>query len=177
MPSASPYTYTQAVIAHPNVQLASYLRQYLREKGFGETIIANHSTHAVKSLSALKTRLVIVDYDLLEFGGPDFVRFIRLCDGKLQEAAVCVTINKPDRDKVIVTRDAGANEIIALPLTFETLDKKITQALENPAPFIRHTAYTGPCRRRQTLEEWSGIERRQTDTPANRDTMKKQRIL
>ncbi len=177
MPSASPYSYTQAVIANQNVQLASYLRQYLREKGFGETVIANHSTHAVKSLSPVKTRLVIVDYDLLEFGGPDFVRFIRLCDGKLQEAAVCVTINKPNRDKVIVTRDAGANEIIALPLTFETLDKKITRALENPAPFIRHPAYTGPCRRRQTLEEWSGVERRQNNPPTDPEPLKKQRIL
>lgn len=166
MPSASPYESAQAIIAHQNVQLAAYLRQYLREKGFGQTIIVDHSTRAVKSLSRLKTRLVIVDYDLMEFGGPDFVRFIRLCDAPLQEAAVCVTINKPNRDKVMVTRDAGAHEIIALPLTHESLDKKVTNALENPAPFIRHPAYTGPCRRRQTLEEWGGVERRQNAEPA-----------
>lgn len=163
---ASPFESSQALIAHPNVQLATYLRQYLREKGFGQTVIADHSTRAVKCLSRLKTRLVIVDYDLLEFGGPDFVRFVRLCDGPLQEAAVCVTISKPNRDKVMVTRDAGANEIVALPLTYESLDKKITRALENPAPFIRHPAYTGPCRRRQSLEDWAGVERRnQTPTP------------
>lgn len=177
MPVASPYENAQALIAHPNVQLSSYLRQYLREKGFGTTVIADHSTRAVKSLSKLKTRLVIVDFDLMEFGGPDFVRFIRLCDAPLQEAAVCVTISNPNRDKVMVTRDAGANEIIALPLTYETLDKKITNALQNPAPFIRHPAYTGPCRRRQTLEEWGGVERRREDAPTSPPPTRKQRIV
>lgn len=154
------YQNDQALVAHPNPQLAGYLRQYLREKGFGSTIVAGHSIHAVKSLNILKTRLIIVDYDLMEFGGPDFVRFIRLCEPPLQEAAVCVTIANPNRDKVLAARDAGANEIIALPLTQEALSKKVTNALDNPAPFIRHPAYTGPCRRRVTLDEWGDIERR-----------------
>lgn len=177
MPIASPYENAQALIAHQNVQLATYLRQYLRDKGFGSTVIADHSTRAVKSLSKLKTRLVIVDFDLMEFGGPDFVRFVRLCEAPLQEAAVCVTISKPSRDKVMVTRDAGANEIIALPLTFETLDKKIKNALENPAPFIRHPAYTGPCRRRQTLEEWGGVDRRKDGPPTAPPPTRKQRTV
>lgn len=177
MPSASPYENAQALIAHPNVQLARFLRQYLREKGFGTTVVANHSTHAVKNLSQSKTRLVLVDYDLLEFGGADFVRFVRLCEAPLQEAAVCVTIAKPNRDKVLAARDAGANEIIALPLTQEALDRKVTNALENPAPFIRHPAYTGPCRRRTSLEEWGGVERRKGTSPTDDGHMKSQRIL
>lgn len=177
MPLASPFENAQALIAHPNVQLAGYLRQYLREKGFGTIVIADHSSRAVKSLSKLKTRLVIVDYDLMEFGGPDFVRFIRLCDAPLQEAAVCVTINKPNRDKVMVTRDAGANEIVALPLTYDSLDKKIMNALENPAPFIRHPAYTGPCRRRTSLEEWGGVERRKGSPAPPTPPVKRKRIV
>lgn len=177
MPVASPYENAQALIAHPNFQLSRYLRQYLRDKGFGSTVIADHSNHAVKSLSRQKTRLVIVDFDLLEFGGPDFVRFVRLCEAPLQEAAVCVTISHPNRDKVLVTRDAGANEIIALPLTFETLDKKITNALENPAPFIQHPTYIGPCRRRQTLEEWGRIERRKGGPAPIIPPTRKQRIV
>ncbi len=177
MPTALPYENAQALVAHPNPQLAAYLRQYLREKGFGTTVVANHSTHAVKNLNRLKTRLVLVDYDLMEFGGADFVRFVRLCEAPLQEAAVCVTMAKPNRDKVMAARDAGANEIIALPLTHAALEKKVTNALENPAPFIRHPAYTGPCRRRVTLEEWSGVERRQDSPPKDTRHLKKQRIL
>ncbi|MEX0299389.1 MAG: hypothetical protein AB3N28_09990, partial [Kordiimonas sp.] len=76
------------------------------------------------------------------------------------EAAVCVTIEKPSREKVLASRDAGANEIIALPLTQATLSKKVLNALRNPAPFIRHPTYVGPCRRRVTLEEWGDMERR-----------------
>jgi DNA-binding response OmpR family regulator len=163
MPSVKSYDDAQALVAHPNPQLAGYLRQYLREKGFGTIIVANHSGRAVKCLNILKTKLIIVDYDLMEFGGPDFTRFIRLCDAPLQEAAVCVTIARPNRDKVLAARDSGANEIIALPLTYGSLDKKITNAIKNPAPFIRHPAYTGPCRRRMTLEDWGNIERRHGD--------------
>jgi len=160
MPSALKLDHAQALIAHPNHQLTRYIRQYLQDMGFGKIIATNHSREAVKSLSNNFTKLVLVDYDLLEFGGPDFVKFIRLCDAPLQEAAVCVTMTKPSLEKVLASRDAGANEVIALPLTQATLSKKIINALENPAPFIRHPAYTGPCRRRSTLAEWGDIERR-----------------
>lgn len=161
MPSAMKLDTAQAVVAHPNHQLSRYFRQYLQEMGFGKIITTDHSTEAVKSLSQQITKLVLVDYDLQEFGGPDFVKFVRLCDPPLQEAAVCVTIAKPNIKKVLAARDAGANEIIALPLTQATLSKKVNNALRNPAPFIKHPTYIGPCRRRQTLEEWGGIDRRQ----------------
>lgn len=173
----SQFESNQALIAHPNRQLAAYLRQYVRELGFGVTVVAEHSTHAVKCLSKLKTRLVLVDYDLMEFGGADFVRFVRLCEGPLQEAAVCVTIANPNRDKVLASRDAGANEVIALPLTHEVLDRKVRNALENPAPFVRHPSYTGPCRRRVTLEDWGGVERRKDLPPRDTSDLKRQRIL
>lgn len=177
MPANSAYEGYQALIAHQNKQLSAYLRQFVRDMGFGTIVMTDHSTHAVKNLSKIKTRLVIVDYDLMEFGGADFVRFVRLCEAPLQEAAVCVTVANPNRDKVLASRDAGANEIIALPLTHEVLHKKLINALENPAPFIRHPAYTGPCRRRVTLEDWGGVERRGKSPPPDTSHLKRQRIL
>ncbi len=159
------YERCEALIAHPNRQLTEFMRQFLRDKGFGSIVLATGSRDAVKLLKRNKTRLLIVDYDLpdfggADFGGADFIKFIRICDGPLSEAAVCIVISKPNRQKVLAARDAGANEVFALPLTLNVAEQKITRALEDPAPFIRVPTYTGPCRRRVSLEAWGGDDRR-----------------
>lgn len=167
MSSDTKYERYEALIAHPNRQLTAFMRQFLRDKGFGSIIQATGSRDAVKRLKRNKTRLLIVDYDLpdfggADFGGADFVKFVRICEGPLSEAAVCIVISKPNRQKVLAARDAGANEVFALPLTLNAAEQKITRALEDPAPFIRVPTYTGPCRRRISLDDWGGGDRRGT---------------
>jgi DNA-binding response OmpR family regulator len=67
-------------------------------------------------------------------------------------------------DHVRQARDAGVNEFIAKPVSVKTMMSRLVAVIEHPRPYVRTTGYFGPCRRRSSVAEYQGSERR-IETP------------
>ena len=63
-------------------------------------------------------------------------------------------------DHVRQARDAGVNEFIAKPVSVKTMMSRLVAVIEHPRPYVRTSAYFGPCRRRRGVDEYRGPERR-----------------
>lgn len=101
-------------------------------------------------------------------GGMDFIRFLRMCEGRVGEAPVVFLRSRiGDRDLIEVqaevarARDAGANCVLTHPLTAQKFDEQVIPEFENPRPFLRLPGYTGPCRRRQQVAV--SVDRRKSE--------------
>ena len=52
------------------------------------------------------------------------------------------------------------NEILGLPLTAKQLEARLNHIYLHPKPFVRCPTYIGPCRRREKMQVYHGVERR-----------------
>ena len=149
-----------ALIVEPNRQLSLAIRALLLELGTLDTTIAADSDAARKYLDTLHPDLIVCGFDLPPVGGPDFVRYVRRVTAELAETPIIMAIAHPDADRVGAARDAGVDEILAVPITGAALDKRWHAITHNRRPFVRAPGYTGPDRRRITAEWYDGPERR-----------------
>ncbi len=156
-----------ALIAMSNNQLGRSVWHFLRDEGIGSCQMVTSAKDAVARMQTNRFNLYFVDYDLPDFGGVDFVKFLRLCDGPIAEAFAVIVIPAPDKEKVMAARDGGCHEILGLPLTAKLLMSRMTHMIGNPKPFIRAQTYIGPCRRREAVRIYHGAERRNRPAKVN----------
>ena len=158
------YRSMHALVALSNKQLGETLWHYLKEFGAGMVQLVSRPEDAVRRMHDFSFTHFFIDYDFGENGGADFARFVRLCDGPVAEASIVLIMQQPSADKVFTARDAGVNEILGLPLTAKQLDGRLRYLAAHPKPFIRASSYIGPCRRRQAMGVYHGVERRGHDS-------------
>jgi len=155
----------KALIALSDFAVAKEVSSILALRGIHATLV--ESTHdAIDAMLETAFGLFIVDArvpmtlkrEAVLYGGIDYIRFIRMCEGPVSEAMVVFlrsqmgTVNLLEsRDEVLSVQDAGANCILIHPLTLEKFDEVILSEINNPRPFLRTGSYTGPCRRRRTV--------------------------
>jgi two-component system chemotaxis response regulator CheY len=149
-----------ALVALSNKQLGETLWHYLKEFGAGMVQLVARPEDAVRRMHEFTFTHFFIDYDLGDNGGADFARFVRLCDGPMAQASIILIMPQPSASKVFTARDAGVNEILGLPLTAKQLDTRLKHLAVNPKPFVRASSYIGPCRRREVMSVYHGVERR-----------------
>lgn len=167
MPKKVDYSSLNALIAMSNKQLGRTVWHFLRDSGVRAIKVVTTAEDATSRMLASNFSLIVVDHDLPEMGGVDFIRFLRMCEGPLSEAFAVMVVPAPSQEKVMAARDAGVHEILGLPLTTSLLNRRLSHMLEKPKPFIRHPSYTGPCRRREVVKIYHGIERRTKSSGPN----------
>lgn len=154
------YGELHALIAMSNYQLGRSVWHFLRDEGVGSSMVVSSTREAVFRMQSNRFNLFFVDYDLPDFGGVDFCKFLRLCDGPVAESYVVMVIPSPNMDKVMAARDGGSHEILGLPLTAKLMRTRLGHMIGNPKPFVRCSSYIGPCRRREVVKIYHGQERR-----------------
>lgn len=154
------YRSMHALVALSNKQLGETLWHYLKEFGAGMVQLVSRPEDAVRRMHDFSFTHFFIDYDFGENGGADFARFVRLCDGPVAEASIVLIMPQPSAAKVFTARDAGVNEILGLPLTAKQLDTRLKHLAAHPKPFVRASSYIGPCRRREVMSVYHGVERR-----------------
>lgn len=152
----------KALVALSNVQLAEYIWHFLKDNGADTVQLVHHSKDAVSRMRDFTFTHFFVGHHLEEFGGPDFARFIRMCDGKMSEAPIIMIMSNPDREKVIESRDSGVSEIMSIPFTGLQLEERLGYVAAKPKEFIRTSTYIGPNRRRVNAQGYKGPERRKS---------------
>jgi len=152
----------KALVAVSSADLLAEATSVLAQGGIEHIRTARTMYDAVDLMHACVFSLFVIDGQLLvstnpnkvRLAGVDFVRFIRMCEGSVSEAVVVFLRSSgrvqnlfEARVEITEARDAGASCIIAQPFVAENFHNFVRPAIDSPAPFIRTSAYTGPCRR------------------------------
>ena len=116
---------------------------------------------AIAGGASLSPDVMVMDYLADGANGEDGVRLIRRQeDERLAFVPIVVVSAYTEYWRVMAARDAGATEIVALPVSVRVLYKTLTRIATQPRPFVRTPDYFGPDRRRKQ-RPFEGPDRRQ----------------
>lgn len=163
------YETMRVLVAVSNKQLAEYIWHFLKDSGVRNAQVVHHSRDALLRMNTTVFTHFIIGHHLDDAGGPDFTRFIRMCEGPISEAPILMVMSNPNAEKVVECRDSGVNEIMVTPITGKLLETRLIHMAAKPKKFIRSATYIGPDRRRPNAPLFEGVDMRKYGSSSQRD--------
>ena len=113
-----------ALIVDDSTTMRMILKAYLQKMGFTVTEAINGLDALVKLRAMGKADVVLVDWNMPEMDGLDFVKAVRAEIGYAAMPLMMVTTNS-EREHVELALEAGANEYIMKPFTGAMIREKL----------------------------------------------------
>lgn len=137
------------------------LRELLKAFGFRDLHTAKSGVEALEALRGLKPDFIICDYNMSPMNGVEFIRTLRNDEKNLNRfVPIIMLTGHAKMSNILAARDAGATEFLAKPVSPQSLYKRIETIIELPRDFVETPSFFGPDRRRSTVAEWAGIDKR-----------------
>ncbi len=144
-----------------NVHMRKLVVTILQAFGVSQIHEAENGERAWAVLREANPDVVVLDWMMPGMSGVDLIRMVRTNPQAPNPfVPVIMLTGHTSMDHVRLARDAGVNEFIAKPVAVKTMMSRLVSVIEHPRPFVRTSAYFGPCRRRRGVEEYRGPERR-----------------
>jgi two-component system, chemotaxis family, chemotaxis protein CheY len=152
------------LIADPSPYLRTILLGMLRGFGAGKMIEADDAEAVLKALSGNRIDVLLCDGGLPPEGGFALTRKIRRnTDSEHRTMPILLMTSDPREAIVKQGRDAGANMVVAKPLSPANLYDRLAWVAFNPRQYIDTEGYFGPDRRFKDTGGPNGIGRRRSD--------------
>ena len=113
-----------ALIVDDSTTMRMILKAYLQKMGFTVTEAINGLDALVKLRAMGKADVVLVDWNMPEMDGLDFVKAVRAEIGYAALPLMMVTTNS-EREHVELALEAGANEYVMKPFTGAMIREKL----------------------------------------------------
>ena len=152
------------IVADDNPYMRTLVREILL--GFNVTNVreCKDGSDALAELRQWPADIAIIDWMMEPLDGLDFTRLIRTAsDSPNPFLPIIMLTGHTERFRVVEARDAGITEMLAKPMTANTLYARLKDVIESPRPFIRSATYVGPDRRRKATRHYGGPFRRASD--------------
>ncbi len=128
----------------------------LRNVGVPAVQGAGKPEEAIEILKTHQVDAIITEWYL------QFIKFIRTNPlSPVREIPIVLVTNATTRDDVIAARDAGIHTFCAKPISATELCDQILRAIKDSRPIVKHSAFTGPDRRRREDPAFANSDRRQ----------------
>ena len=114
----------QALIVDDSTTMRMILKAYLQKMGFTVTEAVNGLDALVKLRAMGKADIVLVDWNMPEMDGLDFVKAVRAEISYDALPLMMVTTNS-EREHVELALEAGANEYVMKPFTGAMIREKL----------------------------------------------------
>jgi two-component system, chemotaxis family, chemotaxis protein CheY len=152
------------LVVDDNPHMRGIVVAILRGAGFTRVKEAADGAHALEEMRTGVPDIIVCDLNMDPIDGLEFTRMLRTApDSPSPFVPVIMMTGHTERSKVTAARDAGANELVAKPISAKTLLERIVSVIDRPKPFVRSPHYTGPCRRRGPTSDYNGPKRRRCD--------------
>lgn len=152
------------LIADPNPYVRRIVTGMLRGFGANKVIEVDGATGLFQALSNQKVDILLCDMLLPPHGGLKLTRTIRRNSGN-ENRALPILLMSGDTNETVVknARDAGANIVVAKPMSPSSLYDRLGWIVFNPRAFVDTPNYFGPDRRFKIEGYPGGTGRRKGD--------------
>jgi two-component system, chemotaxis family, chemotaxis protein CheY len=133
------------LIADDSVFMRRVLRSMLQGLGVRRIVEAEDGAVALETLETHAPDVVLLDWLMPVIDGREFLRLVRQPRHRAAYVPVIVVSGYTDRKHVSTARDAGANAVLAKPLSAASLYRAIVREVAEPRPFVRTATYFGPA--------------------------------
>lgn len=152
------------LIADPNTYLRRVIHSMLRGFGANKIMEVDNSISLLQVLSGGKIDILLCDKRLKPLNGLDVTRTIRRNNQNQNRTIPIMLLSSDTNEKTVKgARDAGANMVLAKPMSPASLYDRLGWIAFNPRPFVDCATYFGPDRRFKIEGYPNGIGRRKGD--------------
>jgi two-component system chemotaxis response regulator CheY len=152
------------LVADPNSYLRRVIHGILRGFGANKVMEVENSLGLFQSLSSQKIDILLCDTRLPPHGGLTLTRSIRRnADNENRTLPILLMSTDTSETTIKNARDAGANMVIAKPMSPNSLYDRLAWIAFNSRPFVDTPSYFGPDRRFKIEGYPGGVGRRKGD--------------
>jgi two-component system, chemotaxis family, chemotaxis protein CheY len=152
------------LVADPSSYMSMLIHSMLRGFGSNKVLEARSSTNVLQVLTNQKIDILICDSRLPPHGGLPLTRAIRRKQDNANRTIPILVMTSDGREtSVKLARDAGANMVIAKPMSPGSLYDRLAWIAFNPRQFVDTPTYFGPDRRFKIEGYPGGVGRRKGD--------------
>lgn len=151
----------KVLVVDDNAHMRKLVVTILQAFGVSQIYEADSGNRAWTILRESNPDVIVADWVMEGMSGIELVQKIRTDPSTPNPfVPVIMLTGHTHIDHVRQARDAGVNEFIAKPVSVKTMMSRLVAVIEHPRPYVRTSAYFGPCRRRRGADEYRGPERR-----------------
>jgi CheY-like chemotaxis protein len=152
------------LVADPSPYLGMVTLSMLRGFGATKVLDVRSSVGVMMALTGQKVDLLLCDSNLPPHGGLNLTQAIRRNSSNENRTIPILVMCSDTRDSTVKNaRDAGANMVIAKPISPASLYDRLAWIAFNPRKFVDTASYFGPDRRFKIEGYPNGIGRRAGD--------------
>ncbi len=152
------------LVADPSSYMSMLIHSMLRGFGSNKVLEARSTTTVLQTLTNQKIDILICDSRLPPHGGLPLARAIRNKQDNANRTIPILIMTSDGRESTVkLARDAGANMVIAKPMSPGALYDRLAWIAFNPRQFVDTPTYFGPDRRFKIEGYPNGVGRRKGD--------------
>jgi CheY-like chemotaxis protein len=152
------------LVADPNSYVRRVVHGILRGFGANKVLEVENSLGLFHALSGQKIDILLCDTRLPPHGGLTLTRTIRRnADNENRTMPILLMSSGTSETTIKNARDAGANMVVAKPMSPTSLYDRLGWIAFNPRPFVDTATYFGPDRRFKIEGYPGGVGRRKGD--------------
>ena len=140
-------TRLNAVVVDDSAFMLKLLKMVLKCMGIKKIKTFHSPVTALQEIQVLRPHMVITDMLMPTLDGSRFTRSLRELPAPLCFTPVLVLSGFTDKAHVMQASNAGANFVLAKPISVESLHRRVVSLIEDQRPFVRSPSYIGPERR------------------------------
>lgn len=144
-----------------NRHMHQILKTFLSAMRIDSTRFCFDAADAFEMIKNRVPNIIITELEMEPLDGFDFMKLIRRGeDSPDTYIPILVLTGHTELDYIIRARNAGATEILAKPVSVDSLYDRLAWMVDNPRPFIKAKGFVGPDRRR-AMRGYEGLEKRE----------------
>lgn len=128
------------------------------------SLMAMSPSHALAILETSKAGCAIVDHEMADGAGLKAVAKLRNeLEWPERALPIILVTHQPSLQTIRTAIELGIDEVLATPITAETITGRLRAVRTRARPFVITSRYAGPCRRRRASEHLlsHGLRRRE----------------
>ncbi len=155
------FTRLRFLVVDDNAHMRRIMRTLLHGFGARDVYEAEDGAAGLEAFTHYQPDIVITDWVIPLFDGLEMTQMIRQAGANTNPyVPIIMLTGHSEKNHVVIARDAGITEFLAKPISAKALYQSILNVIANPRPFIKTKTYFGPDRRRNTIANYAGPERR-----------------
>ena len=153
-----------ALIVEDNRHMRVLLRSLLQALGIKTIYEASDGAVALVQLRERRPDLILADLSMKPVDGIEFILHVRNSpDSPNPFVPIVMVTGHTEKARVEAARDAGVTELLAKPITVQSLCQRLIEVVDRPRAFVRCPGYFGPDRRRHQPKGFAGPFRRKDE--------------